>query len=566
MILPKVCIYSKLTVGTTVYEEDDLHKPYFTRTASRQGDFKSFAKDADRLYTFTNVQPRKGKEFREMELDIAWDEFAGCKLFSTPKLIVIKFPSLNTAGAYTFLYGWIDDAEPVATKGPQPNTRIKWHVDWWLTWTDYNWFMLSGQPQILANWSPRRVTIGAGRLTRGPAKLARPDPSLPRQWVYSGKFIELNNPKGPAVIVIFNKTGASGETSINIASWWLNDKASDSNPIPIEMIYSGLTEECMGLDPDSIIGIYFAPFMPIEPNSPHGHKYQDVMYDWYEQPSGKANTLQGIGWEESEETDDAVKWVVIDPLGTTYATLPWHMKFKYIDMRIDVGTSGASLIVTFEEQFNQPHQRLTEGRRIQIPLISAPVTSNAMASYVLSGKQEYDRTMAAIQQEQNFKSGIANAGTGAIGGAIAGSAASPGLGTLAGLIGGAASSVLGSYFTGEIQKETDKKSFEAMDRYTSNQTSNVIISAGGTAWLLDGEAKWMLVKLKRDPESLEELETEQSELGYVTDSYKTDCSPIIAAGGGLRIEGLEIKGDIPREGKNYISSLFARGVHIDLIK
>ena len=76
----------------------------------------------------------------------------------------------------------------------------------------------------------------------------------------------------------------------------------------------------------------------------------------------------------------------------------------------------------------------------------------------------------------------------------------------------------------------------------------------------------MIVKLKRDPESLEELETEQSELGYLTDSYKTDCSSIIAAGGGLRIEGLEIKGDIPREGKNYIASLFARGVHIDLIK
>lgn len=565
MIFPNVRIYSKLTVGTTVYEEDDLHKPYFTATASRTA-FKSFANMEDELYTFTDVQPRKGKEFQEMELDIAWDEFTGVKLFETPKLIVIGFSNLNPAGAYTFVYGWIDNAEPVATKGPQPNTRIKWHVDWWLTWTDYNWFQISGEPEMNRSWSPRKVTIGAGRLTRGPAELARPDPSLPRQWVYSGKFIDLTNPKGPAVIVIFNKTGESGETSINIASWWLNDKASDSNPIPIEMIYSGLTEECMGLDPDSIIGIYFAPFMPIEPNSPHGHKYQDVMYDWYEQPSGKANTLYGIGWEESEETDDTAKWVVIDPLGTTYATLPWHMKFKYIDMRIDVGTSGASLIVTFEEQFNNPHQRLTEGRRIQIPLISAPVTSNAMASYVLSGKQEYDRTMAAIQQEQNFKSGIANAGTGAIGGAIAGSAASPGLGTLAGLIGGAASSVLGSYATGEIQKETDKKSFEAMDRYTSNQTSNVIISAGGTAWLLDGEAKWMVVKLKRDPESLEELETEQSELGYVTDSYKTDCSSIIAAGGGLRIEGLEIKGDIPREGKNYISSLFARGVHIDLIK
>lgn len=565
MIFPDVKIYSKLTIGTTVYEEEDLHKPYFTATASRTN-FKSFAKDADKLHGFTDVQPRKGKEFSEMELAIAWDEFTGVKLFETPKLIVIRLSKLNPAGAYTFVYGWIDDAEPVATKGPQPNTRIRWHVDWWLTWTDYNWFQIAGEPATQKNWSPRKVTIGAGRLTRGPAELARPDPSLPRQWVYSGKSIDLTNPKGPAVIVIFNKTGQSGETSINIASWWLNDKASDRNPIPIEMIYSGLTEECMGLDPDSIIGIYFAPFIPIETNDPHGHKYQDVMYDWYEKPSGKANALYIQGWEEYEETDDAAKWVVIDPLGTTYATLPWHMKFKSVEMRIDVGTSGASLIITFEEQSKDSHQRLTEGRRIQIPLISAPVTSNAMASYVLSGKQEYDRTMAAIQQEQNFKSGIANAGTGAIGGAIAGSAASPGLGTLAGLIGGAASSVLGSYFTAEIQKETDKKSFEAMDRYTSNQTSNVIISAGGTAWLLDGTAKWMMVKLKRDPESLEELETEQSELGYVTDSYKTDCSPIIAAGGGLRIEGLEIKGDIPREGKNYISSLFAHGVHIDLIK
>ena len=183
MILPDVRIYSKLTIGTAIYEEDDLHKPYFTRTASRQGSFKSFARDADQLYSFSNVQPRKGHEFDEMELNIPWDEFAGCKLFSTPKLIVIKFSSLNTAGSYTFIYGWIDDAEPVATKGPQTNTRIKWHVDWWLTWADYNWFMLQGQAEILANWYPRRVSIGAGRLLKGPAFFARPSPSAPRKWL-----------------------------------------------------------------------------------------------------------------------------------------------------------------------------------------------------------------------------------------------------------------------------------------------------------------------------------------------------------------------------------------------
>ena len=66
MIFPDVKIYSKLTIGTTVYEEDDLHKPYFTATASRTN-FKSFAKDADILHHSTAVQPRKVKEFSEME-------------------------------------------------------------------------------------------------------------------------------------------------------------------------------------------------------------------------------------------------------------------------------------------------------------------------------------------------------------------------------------------------------------------------------------------------------------------------------------------------------------------
>ena len=409
-------------------------------------------------------------------------------------------------------------------------------------------------------------TVGRGRLKRGPSSLARPDPSTPRTWRFTASYIDFTDARGPAVVVLFNDKNANGDTVIKIASWWLNDTITPGfQPITIEDIYSGLTEECMGIDPDSVIGIYFAPFMPISTNTSKTHTYLSITYGWYETQSGQGN-VQGI-WAASDYrmTTDAAKWVVIDPLGTTYATLPWHVKFNKIESKIDIGTSGASLILTFlDSAESYPHQRIAEGRRVQLPLISAPVTSNAMASYVLSGKQEYDRAMATIQQEQNLKSGIANAGTGAIGGAIAGSAASPGLGTVAGLVGGAASSVLGSYISGEVQKETDRKSFEALDKYTSNQTSSVIISAGGTAWV-SSTSKWMLVQLARDTESLAELSAEQTELGYVTDSYATDCSTIIATGGGLRIEGLEVKGNIPPEGKAYIAALFDRGVHIDIL-
>lgn len=452
--------------------------------------------------------------------------------------------------------------EPISTKGPSKNTRIRWHIDYYLTGEYWRFESLRQQ-------EPSRLlySVGAGRIKRGPSDLARPDPSLPRRWRFSGaNFIDLTNSKGPAVVVIFNDKNANGDTVIKIASWWLNDAITPGfQPITIEDIYSGLTEECMGIDPDAVIGIYFAPFIPIITNNPKRHQYLGLTYGWYETQSGQGNVAGYWASTQYYQTTDAIKWVVLDPLGTTYGTLPWHVKFNSIESRIDVGTSGASLILTFlDTTESYPHQHLAEGRRIQIPLISAPVTSNAMASYVLSGKQEYDRAMATIQQEQNFKSGIANAGTGAIGGAIAGSAASPGLGTVAGLVGGAASSVLGSYISGEVQKETDRKSFEALDKYTSNQTSSVIISAGGTAWV-SSTSKWMLVGLTRDAESAAELSTEQSELGYVTDSYKADCSTVVATGGGLRIEGLEVKGNIPPEGRAYIAALFARGVHIDIL-
>ena len=367
------------------------------------------------------------------------------------------------------------------------------------------------------------------------------------------------------MVVVFNGKDTQDNTAIKLASWWLNDEITPGyQPVTLTDIYSGLTEECLGLDPESVIGIYFAPFVPISTNTRKQHSYNNISYGWWEDYSGNANIAKMITSSDYYQTTDKAKWVVIDPLGTIYGTLPWGLRWNNVECKLDIGTSGASLILSFLDGSAWSHQQIAEGRRMQIPLISAPVTSNAMASYVLSGKQEYDRTMATIQQEQNFKSGVANAGTGAIGGAIAGSAASPGLGTVAGLVGGAAASLLGTYISGEVQKETDRKSFEAIDKYTSNQTSSVIISAGGTAWASNG--KWMLLLLTRDAASLAELNAEQSELGYVTDSYVTDCSSIISQGGGIRIEGLEVEGNLLPEGRRYIAALFARGVHIDLIQ
>ena len=576
MILPDVRIYSKLTIGTTVYEEDDLHKPYFTKTAARQGDFKSFAKDADQLYTFANVQPRKGREFEEMELDIAWDEFAGCKLFATPKLIVIKFPSLNMAGSYTFVYGWVDDAEPVATKGLQTNTRIKWHVDWWLTWADYNWFMVSGEQQILDNWHPRRVTIGAGRLLKGPSQFARPSSSAPRKWlVEKAESMFGGDPLfGPeelwAVMCATNTSGTPPDTIVTSIAYYFwpigkqIDGALHSSP-DYAAIFTGRIEETMGIDPSRILGFWAAPFKPLMVGKIKNFDSVSVyeVEDFTAVGNAKTWTLD----QGAVQTDDKRKIIFTDPSGAEMYTAPWGIPFRSITGQIDIGTSIAALHVYLGETDEGDGRNGAEGRFFSFPLPSLPVTENAWSSYTYSGQRDYDMEQKSIQRDRSAVNGIAGIGTQAIGGALAGTAAAPGAGTAAGAIAGLASGIIGTavnYFT---TGEFDNREQRNVDNLTSRQTAGMLINSGGRTSLrpIGTYWGWSMLTMVRDPVSLAEIEVEQEELGYDTDTYVVDCTSLISGGGPLRIEGLRVKGDIPKEGKEYIAGLFARGVNIDLI-
>lgn len=543
MIFPDVKIYSKLTIGTTVYEEDDLHKPYFTATASRTN-FKSFAKDADKLHNFTDVQPRKGKEFQEMELEIKWDEFTGVKLFETPKLIVIRLSKLNTAGAYTFVYGWIDDAEPVATKGPQPNTRIKWHVDWWLTWTDYNWFQIAGEPAAQKNWSPRKVTIGAGRLLKGPASFARPSSSAPRKWLLKNA-VNMTGSQDPHsdtdrwwwAVMCTTKTSEGGSpkvvTDIVYYFWPIGkkmDKAANKSPDWLS-IYSGQIEEEMRIDPSRIQGFWLAPFQPWT-----GGEIRNL-------PSGVSvleltAVLSGITnikpLTESVQTDDKRKIVFTDPTGAEMFTAPWGISFKNIVTWFDIGTSAASLCVYLGETDKPDQERKgAEGRFFSFPLPSLPVTENAWSSYTYSGQRDYDLQQKAIQRDRSAVNGIAGIGTQAIGGALAGTAAAPGAGTAAGAVAGLASGIIGTavnYFTAG---EFDNRDQRNVDALTSRQTAGMIVNAGGYYGLIQPYGSmigWNMLTMVRDPVSLAEIEVEQEELGYDTDTYVADCTSLISEG------------------------------------
>ena len=559
-------IYTDFVLNSTTYTEEGLHRPVFPHPVDLN-DGPPLPDTNYMVRKFQNVTPRKGREFSEMEVPLNYSE-------CSPLIdIMRKTPKCLKIGN---IVGWIDSLEPIATKGPSYNTLIRWHIDYYLTGEyiryEHERWQFAPYPVTTAPL----YTLGRGRLKRGPASLARPDPSAPRRWemdLSTALPIRMGTSgKTRCAVVLFTKA-ADGLTTLHVATWTIGQQINGINTITMAGLYDGELEEMMNLQTGSIIGAWIGPVLALNPNNAEvkQYTYGSFTHAWYEDNYASSGAEWVYGYSGTFVTTDSEKWVVVDPLGTTYATVPWGIGFIGYKARIDIGTSGAwlHLILMKPGSMAAPQPR-GEGREVQIPLPNVPITSNDLSDYVLSGQKDYDRTMAAIQQEQAFKSGVANAGTGAIGGAIAGTMTSPGVGTVIGAGAGLATSILGSYLGGEIQKETDRKSLEAGERLTANQASNVIIPSGGPLWwkLRTGlnDWDWCIAKMVRDADSAAELALEQSELGYITDSQVADCSTIVATGGGIRIEGVEVKGNLLPEGKAYIAALFARGVHLDLIQ
>lgn len=434
------------------------------------------------------------------------------------------------------------------------------------------------------------VSFGVGTFKRGPAGMARPDPSAPRMWKYDSDTIlrdySLTLAKTYAII-LWTETftdpddPSASVTGICSGFWELGETTTHDGHTytapNIRDIYGGILEEMLGLPASSIIGVWFSPIPYGQGNytnhynsykRPYGSQtYYSFMHTFdYIPPTSTAAVTVTIS-NTSVCTSDTEKYLVTDPKGVVYATLPWGIGFTACRMTLDVGTTGAWLILRFLEDPNAD-MPLQEGREVQIPLIAAPITSNAMSDYVSSGQQDYDRQSAILQQEYNRKSGIANAmqsaGSGAIGGALVGKAP----GAIAGALIGGGMGILQAQINYQLGTEFDRKSQQLVDQLTANQIGSVLTRSGGPMWYqaAHGGRYWRLVKLVRDPLSKGELETEQAERGYVCDTFTTNCTPTIQSGGPVRIEGLEVKGDIPKVGRLAIAAMFAQGVHLDLIQ
>ena len=331
------------------------------------------------------------------------------------------------------------------------------------------------------------------------------------------------------------------------------------------MVYQGLIEELFSLDPDSIQGAWISP-VPITDSTAFTvvtGNYGGHTYGARDRAMGFDPKVTTVSTYPVRTADDNHRVYIVDQNGAIVAQLPWGYSTVKISFCADFGGTDAILVIDMNDSGN-PEADAAEGLVTTVPLISVPITSNAYASYVYSGQREYDMTIKAIQRDQQAVQGIASAGTSALGGGMMGAIAGGPTGAVAGVAVGLTTALVGTGVNYVTQGEFDRRTQNAVDKLTSNQAANIINSPGGQAWttsIMPGA--WKVVTLTRDSVSAAELSDEQSEFGYATDCYKTDCSSLIASGGGLRIEGLEVTGVGP-EPARYLSAMFARGVHIDI--
>ena len=548
-----VSIYSDPVSGSPnrTYTENSLHRPQpFGNTVG------ALANSPEAVWY--KVAPRDLDLFSYMELptpDTSTGNPVNPVTAKSYSFIKCDLAAEDKLWGIEHIYGWIDEVKLRVSRGDKSSVGIRWHVDWYHTLGEF-------------------ATFGCGRILRGPQSFARPDTSAPRRWVYDSKKDLIPSRTSRYVIVEYIKKLPSSDpdepyNQIVLAWWQIGETISIQGvgnlpTVSMDGIYAGEIEESLGLDPDVIVGAWLSPFQPF--SAVHATRY-NANVAWRESYATQYNKGNVDMGTFVCTTDDSSKCVLLDPYGSPAWVVPWGYTFASVDWIIDIGTAGASVIYRFKEASGTHYN---EGCIVSVPMISIPITSNSMASYVYSGQREYDIRMREIQKNQAAINGIAGVGTSAIGGAVAGSMAAGPAGTAAGAIAGIVSSTIGTAVSYVSAGHFDRKTQEAVDKLTANQADAPIITAGGPGGFMDytvnpGDC---IVKMVRDSVSLAELTAEQSELGYLTDCWSTDCDSLLwtpslsLASGGWRISGLEVLG-LHREARDYIAAIFERGVHID---
>ena len=211
-----------------------------------------------------------------------------------------------------------------------------------------------------------------------------------------------------------------------------------------------------------------------------------------------------------------------------------------------------------------------------LPLPALEITENSWSSYVYGGARQADiegRRIEAERQHEQFMSTQAGAFTqGTINGMLGGAMMGGMVGGPAGMAAGAAIGAVGSlvsnvanigqhtlyqnYLTGSYNDQMQ----DMLDTQHAMQADGMLLQGNGFDAVRNGVQGPAMMMMTYDSYSITQWENNIDIYGVTVSEPKSSCASLIRTGGPLRIDNLEVTGDIPNPARAYIRDAFRKGV------
>ena len=574
-----------MTMPLTITKLKMWKDPGYTRECVEIPPRGSWKMPAADYVSSENLRPRKGSTLTAVELPLPY-----LQVMDMSYLYIEVEDGMSPPNTVK-LFGWIVSIEEIASSSEA--VRITWTVDYWRSYS-------------------QNAVFGAGTVTRCPdGTYKRPFITQPRKWLVKSEIKPFNPmaiyPGGDIPVMlsdaywllITSEVTANSTQQIEFPpgsgnfitietgtqtgfAYYYGEIDSPGNPsFTAEEIYSGRIDELIhDLDndpilPTSIIGCWVVPGVffnqsngiivsgPFADDRPLTTTIDSRTITYYRATQLSPTKTAMLNYSVAESpsgyaSDDMKRCVAVNPYGEVCGELPWGFSFgsSLVDMTIDISTNGVTIY--YCDHSVGLERAIETGNYLSFTGMPVPINSNAWSEYAFSYQRSYDKRMAEIQRNQRAVAGFMNIGSSVIQGGVTGAIAGKSVvGAVAGAAVGVASPFVDYFATGhfndEIQAETDKM--------ISNQSSNVIIGGGGTAWKHIGQG-WRILQLEADAVSLAEYAAKISNDGYTVEIPVSDATSFVTAGGALQIQNLMLTGDVPPAGKSYIKNILSNGVRI----
>lgn len=498
------------------------------------------------------LRPHKGSTITELHLPLSFTQVFG--------MSYLYIEATDGAGTVK-LFGWITSVEQRSTSAE--GVTIRWDVDWWRSYIG-------------------DVTFKFGDVIRAAgSSMKRPSTFRPRMWKvkYSEKLCQSwsDHNTYPYWVVVTYTVKVSQQITEICTYFWQADfstakvETQGGNTyyaVPLNRIFDGSLPGLLNLNPEQITSIYICPHPPDSPTwsgTVLTHSAEGKTWFAYRADTNLA-TQQSTTYQNTYQSDDLKKAVIIDPTGAVVYTLPWGYSVNEAYYLLDNGTVGCHLNISLRTSGTTPSgiENAPIGKTAALPCIAAPLCSNGWSSYVYSGQRDFDIQTKAIQREETAVKGLIGMGSNMIGGGIGGAMVGKGAGAVAGAAAGSLANIISVGLQYDQDARFNDMYQQVTDQLYSNQTSTILQSAGGIAFMntVATAGHWYIVQLEADSISAGEYSNMITKHGYECDYVASNISNLLAGGGPYQITNVTITGAVPPQAKQYIKDKLSSGVYI----